>query len=117
MIDYSADVAHPADRYTTDYGIDWESLINPPWASLTAYDLNTGTIKWKKPIGLDSAFVKGDKNTGAPNGTLRKGMVVTSTGVVFATGKGGILYAFDADNGNILWETTLSNESSAADHV
>ncbi|MBK9489743.1 MAG: PQQ-binding-like beta-propeller repeat protein [Haliscomenobacter sp.] len=33
-------------------------------------------------------------------------MVVTSTGVVFATAKGGKLYAFDADNGNIPWETT-----------
>ena len=54
--------------------------------------------------------MKGDKSKGAPCGVLRKGMVVTSTGVVFATAKGGKLYAFDADNGKILWETTLSNE-------
>jgi quinoprotein glucose dehydrogenase len=64
------------------------------------------------PIGLDSAFTDGDKNAGAPSGTLRKGMVITSTGVVFATGKGGVVYAFDSDDGSILWETTLSNESS-----
>jgi quinoprotein glucose dehydrogenase len=50
---------------------------------------------------------------GAPTGTQRRGMIVTSTGVVFATAKGGKLYAFDADNGNILWETTLSYESNA----
>jgi quinoprotein glucose dehydrogenase len=38
-------------------------------------------------------------------------MVVTSTGVVFATGKGGIVYAFDADNGKMLWETRLGSET------
>jgi quinoprotein glucose dehydrogenase len=47
---------------------------------------------------------------GAPAGTIRKGMIVTSTGIVFATGKGGIVYAFNADNGDILWETQLSGE-------
>src|SRR5690606_1050781 len=84
----------------------------PPWSSILAYDLNSATIKWRQPVGEDSAFVQGDKTKGAPGGTLRKGMVVTSTGVVFATAKGGKLYAFDADNGEILWETTLSHESN-----
>ena len=40
-------------------------------------------------------------------------MVITSAGVVFATGKGGKVYALDVDNGQILWETTLSYESNA----
>ena len=40
-------------------------------------------------------------------------MVVTSTGIVFATAKGGKLYALDQDTGDVLWETTLSNESVA----
>jgi quinoprotein glucose dehydrogenase len=111
MTDYPEGVAHPENRYTTGYGLEWQGLASPPWASIFAYDLNNGTVKWRKPIGLDSAFTKGDKTVGAPGGTIRKGMVITSTGVVFATGKGGVVYAFDADNGNILWETTLSNES------
>ena len=79
---------------------------------MVAYDLNTGTIKWRKPIGEDSLYSKGDKTTGAPSGVLRKGMVVTSTGIVFATAKGGKLYAFDAENGTVLWETTLSHETN-----
>jgi quinoprotein glucose dehydrogenase len=113
LIDYPEGVEHPADRYTTDYGLEWMGLSSPPWSSILAYDLNNGTIKWQKPIGEDSLYAKGDKSLGAPGGTLRKGMVVTSTGVVFATAKGGKLYAFDADNGNILWETTLSHEPNA----
>lgn len=113
MMDYPPDVERPADRYTTDYGLEWMGLLSPPWSSILAYDLNNGTIKWRQPVGEDSLFVQGDKTKGAPSGTLRKGMIVTSTGVVFATAKGGKLYAFDADNGNILWETTLSHESNA----
>ncbi|OSZ76991.1 quinoprotein glucose dehydrogenase [Chitinophagaceae bacterium IBVUCB2] len=110
MSDYPEGVSHPENRYTTDYGIEWMGLAAPPWSSILAYDLNNGTIKWRMPVGEDSAYVKGDKSKGAPAGVLRKGMVITSTGVVFATAKGGKLYAFDAANGNILWETTLSNE-------
>lgn len=110
MAEYPEGVSHPADRYLTDYGTEWMGLGSPPWSSLFAYDLNNGTIKWRMPIGEDSAYVKGDKSKGAPGGALRKGMVVTSAGLVFATGKGGKLYAFDANDGKILWETTLSNE-------
>lgn len=113
MMDYPTDVDHPEQRFTTDYGLDWPGLIDPPWSSILAYDLNMGTIKWKKPIGIDSLYVQGDPNKGAPNGTQRKGMVITSTGVVFATAKGGKLYALDADDGKTLWETSLSNETNA----
>jgi quinoprotein glucose dehydrogenase len=111
--DYPEGVAHPADRYTTDYGLEWPNLSLPPWSSIVAYDLNNGTIKWRKPVGEDAiAMARGDKNSGAGSGTLRKGMVVTSSGIVFATAKGGKLYAFDSENGNVLWETTLSFESN-----
>ena len=113
MLEYPEKVTHPKDRYITDYGTEWSGLAAPPWSSIVAYDLNKGIIKWRKPVGLDSLYAKGDPSKGAPGGTLRKGMVVTSTGIVFATAKGGKLYAFDADNGNILWETNLSYEANA----
>ncbi|WP_194776219.1 outer membrane protein assembly factor BamB family protein [Pararhodonellum marinum] len=113
MTDYPENVDHPDVRYTTDYGLEWPGLAAPPWSSLVAYDLNEGTIKWRKPIGQDSLYVQGDQSKGAPGGVLRKGMIVTSTGIVFATAKGGKLYAFDADNGDLLWETTLSHEVNA----
>jgi quinoprotein glucose dehydrogenase len=112
LTDYPQDVPHPPDRYTTGYGLDWPGLASPPWASIFAFDLNEGKIIWQKPIGLDSAFAKGDKSMGAPAGTIRKGMIVTSTGLVIATGKGGVMYAFDSENGEVLWETQLSGEST-----
>lgn len=113
MSDYPEDIEHPAERYTTDYGLDWPGLAAPPWSSIVAYDLNTGKIAWRRPVGQDSLYVQGDQSKGAPGGTLRKGMIVTSTGVVFATAKGGKLYAFDADNGELLWEQTMSHEVNA----
>jgi len=114
MTDYPQGVWHPANRYTTDYGTAWPNLLGPVWAWVIAYDLNTGTIKWKQPLGEDAlAAGKGDKTTGAVNGSQRKGIIITSSGVLFCTGKGGKLYAYDADNGQLLWETTLSHESNA----
>jgi quinoprotein glucose dehydrogenase len=113
MSDYPEGVEHPPVRYTTEYGLDWPGLTAPPWSSIVAYDLNDGSIKWRKPVGQDSLYVQGDRSKGAPGGVLRKGMVITSSGIVFATAKGGKLYAFDADNGNLLWEETLSHEVNA----
>ncbi|MEO6720486.1 MAG: PQQ-binding-like beta-propeller repeat protein, partial [Ferruginibacter sp.] len=114
MVDYPASVMHPKNRYTTDYGTAWPDLLGPAWAWVIAYDLNSGTIKWKQPLGEDANTSKaGDKSTGAVNGSQRKGIVVTSTGVLFCNGKGGKLYAYDADNGKLLWESTLHHESNA----
>lgn len=114
MVDYPNGVAHPANRYTTDYGTAWPDLLGPAWAWVMAYDLNSGTVKWKQPLGEDAAAsAKGEKTTGAVNGSQRKGIVVTSTGILFCNGKGGKLYAYDEDNGNLLWESTLSHESNA----
>jgi quinoprotein glucose dehydrogenase len=114
MYDYPQDVPHPENRYTTDYGISWPNLLSPTWSRVMAYNLNTGTVAWQKPIGEEiNSLRNGDKDAGAPAGSLRKGMVVTSTGILFCTAKGGKLYAFDSTDGSLLWETNLSYESNA----
>lgn len=114
LLEYPAEVnPYPESRYTTDYGLEWTDLMSPPWSYMVAYDLNTGTIKWKTPIGEDFKYANGDKTKGAIVGVQRKSMVVTSTGIVFATAKGGKLYALDQDTGAVLWDETLSNESVA----
>lgn len=101
------------DQYTTPYGLANTDLLSPPWSSITAYDLNTGKIKWKKALGQDVRIplMPGQENMGVPEGSQRKSMIVTSTGIVFATSKGGFLYAYDADNGNLLWTYTLPKDT------
>lgn len=112
MKDYPSGVAAPANRYVTDYGLQYSNLMSPVWSSILAYDMNKGTIKWQRPLGQDvTVEKKGGKNTGIPIGSQRKGMIVTSTGLLFATSKGGKLYAFDAENGNLLWTGELSWET------
>jgi quinoprotein glucose dehydrogenase len=114
MSDYPEGVDHPKDRYSTDYGTTWPDLAAPPWSRVMSYDLNNGKIKWQHALGENKiSMAKGDKNAGAPSGSLRKGLIVTSSGIVFCTGKGGKLSAYDTDSGDLLWETTLSHESEA----
>ncbi|HET9864760.1 MAG TPA: PQQ-binding-like beta-propeller repeat protein, partial [Steroidobacteraceae bacterium] len=108
MQDYPEGVTKPAQRYFTDYGLGYPYLLAPPWSTIVAYDLNKGVIKWTRPLGQDrDAAAAGGKDTGVPRGSQRQGMIVTSTGIVFSTGRDGVLYAFDADNGEVLWSAAL----------
>nr|WKN34816.1 PQQ-binding-like beta-propeller repeat protein [Tunicatimonas sp. TK19036] len=106
---YPEDAEAPSVRYyiPPGWGLQYPYVIGPPWSSIVAYDLNEGTVKWRKPIGQDlEAAKEGGKNTGVPR-AQRNGMVVTSTGLVFSTAKDGKIYAFDADNGEVLWTGEL----------
>jgi quinoprotein glucose dehydrogenase len=108
MQEYPAGVTAPAQRYYTDYGLGYPYLLAPPWSQIIAYDLNRGVIKWRKPLGQDrDAAAAGGKHTGLPRGSQRQGMIVTSTGIVFSTARDGVLYAFDADDGDVLWSAKL----------
>ena len=105
---YPADYTGPKAIYieSHNWGEGVDNILSPAWSSIVAYDLNKGTIKWKVPLGnVDS--ISANKNTGVPSGSARKGMVVTSTGLVFATCADGKIYVYDADNGNILWTGNL----------
>ena len=105
---YPEGVAAPAKRYFTDYGLGYPYLLAPPWSQIIAYDLNRGVIKWRKPLGQDlDAAKQGGKNDGVPRGSQRQGMIVTSTGIVFSTARDGVFYAYDADNGEVLWSHRL----------
>lgn len=101
---YPDDVDAPDVRYYLDgWGLGYAHIISPPWATLTAYDLNEGTIKWERPLGVDKlAAQEGGENTGAIK-AQRNGMIITSTDLVFATAGDGKIRAFDADDGEELW--------------
>ena len=106
---YPKGVDAPVERYfiPPGWGLEYPYIISPPWSTITAYDLNTGKIKWQVPIGTDEEAAKqGGKNTGVLR-AQRQSMVVTSSGVLFCTGKDGKIYAFDVDNGKELWSYKL----------
>jgi quinoprotein glucose dehydrogenase len=105
---YPEGVTVPPDRYFLQgWGLGFAYVIRPPWASITAYDLNTGEIRWRRPVGTDqAAAAEGGQDTGVPE-AQRNGMIVTSTGLLFSTAKDGHVYAFDADDGRELWRGRL----------
>jgi quinoprotein glucose dehydrogenase len=84
--------------------------MRPPWASLVAYDLNEGVIKWRTPLGIVRALAaKGITNTGNSVRAYRNGIVATAGGLIFVGTNGdGYVRAFDKDSGKILWEYDLN---------
>ncbi|MDA1120128.1 MAG: DUF1080 domain-containing protein [Bacteroidetes bacterium] len=85
------------------YGVP---AISPPWGTLNALDLNTGSILWKVPLGEYPELVeKGIRHTGAKN---FGGPVATAGGIVFIAGTPDEkIRAFDTHSGSVLWEHKL----------
>jgi quinoprotein glucose dehydrogenase len=102
--------ASAGERFYSGFGFmiasDGLSPIAPPWTSLTAYDLNDGTIRWQIPLGeVPHLAAKGIKNTGTHYPKV--GPVVTAGGLIFTGTRDKKVRALDADNGKVLWEHTL----------
>jgi len=94
-------------RYTSGFGLvtaaNGLSPIGPPWSSLTAYDLNQGTIKWKIALGdVPELAARGVKNTGSHYPKV--GPVVTAGGLLFAGTRDRTIRALDVETGKALWE-------------
>jgi quinoprotein glucose dehydrogenase len=83
---------------------DGYPAVAPPWGSLNAIDLNSGTYLWRIPLGEYPALA--DKTTGSEN---YGGPILTASDLLFI---GATLYdkkirAFDSRNGKLLWQATL----------
>jgi quinoprotein glucose dehydrogenase len=86
-------------------------LIEPPYGTMTAIDLDTGERRWQVPLGdtpsirrhplLAGLHLPPLGVAGAPGGT------VTAGGLIFATGGGDVLYALDTRDGRVLWQHPL----------
>jgi quinoprotein glucose dehydrogenase len=103
--DYPPGIEVPSVRYYTGYGLS-NTIVKPPYSTLTAYDLNSGTIKWQVPAGEEPrAAAEGAIGTGVIS--ERSGILSTSTGLVFHAGGDGKVRAYDADSGKVLWTGAL----------
>lgn len=87
----------------------WNSigaLSAPPYTTITAYDLNDGTIRWQRGFGDDPSLAEeGITDTGAPQ--MRNSVIVTASGLLFGVAEDGKLLAWDTETGEILWSRQL----------
>jgi len=101
--------ASPNERF-------WDSnrypCQKPPWGTLTAIDLNTGTFRWQVTLGaVDALLARGTPPTGAPS---MGGSIVTAGGLVFIAATNDSRFrAFDKDTGKELWVTRLDASGHA----
>jgi quinoprotein glucose dehydrogenase len=82
------------------------TAIKPPWTTLTAFDLNAGTIKWQIPLGtVPELAAKGITDTGSQFPKI--GPVVTAGGLIFTGARDRQVRAIDVDSGKVLWQFEL----------
>ncbi len=98
-------------RYRSSFGFMFTSngqpAISPPWTTLTAYDLNQGTIKWQVPLGeVPELAAKGFKDTGSH--FPKVGPVATAGGLIFAGTRDRKVRALDSETGKVLWEAQVA---------
>ena len=94
-------------QYKSGFGFmfdkDGQPVIDPPWTSLTAYDLNTGDIQWSVPMGdVPELAEKGITGTGSHFPKVNP--VVTAGGLIFAGSNDRKIRALDSSTGKTLWE-------------
>jgi quinoprotein glucose dehydrogenase len=111
---YPEGIEGPPSRYKTGYGNE-PYIITPPWSTITAYDLNTGKIKWKTPYG--------DVPQAGPSDTLRgniypkSGFVTTAGGLVLFAGNDSKLYVLNSADGKVIFTKDLPNGSQGVPAV
>jgi quinoprotein glucose dehydrogenase len=100
----------PDERYESQFGFmiasDGLAAIKPPWTTLSMYDLNSGDLKWRIPLGeVPELAAKGIKNTGTHYPKL--GPIVTATGLIFTGTRDKKVRAFELETGKLLWEVEV----------
>jgi quinoprotein glucose dehydrogenase len=94
-------------EYKSGFGFMFDKnglpVIDPPWTSLTAYDLNTGDIRWRVPVGeVPELAEKGIIGTGSHFPKVNP--VVTAGGLIFTGSNDRKIRALDSSTGKTLWE-------------
>src|SRR5437867_1235197 len=95
-------------------------ITAPPYAVLTAVDLNKGETAWRVPLGEGSSAIRNHPllkgvtlpaRLGSPNN--RGGAMVTKSGLVFIGGGDNYFYAFDTKTGREIWRTRIPYSNTA----
>jgi quinoprotein glucose dehydrogenase len=111
---YPEGVDAPPSRYKTGYGNE-RYVIGPPWSTITAYDLNTGKIKWQTPFGDLPQAGPSDKLRG--NTYPKSGVVITAGGLVLFAGNDSKLYGLNSATGKLIFSKDLPNGSQGVPAV
>jgi len=111
---YPEGVEGPPSRYKTGYGNE-PYVITPPWSYITAYDLNTGKIKWQTPYGGVPQAPPEDQMKG--NMYPKSGFVITAGGLLLFAGNDSKLYAVDSATGKLIFSKELPNGSQGVPAV
>jgi quinoprotein glucose dehydrogenase len=100
------DIPYTHTGYNRFLDQDGYPAIKPPWGTISAIDLNKGTIIWQVPLGeYEELSRRGIPKTGTEN---YGGPVVTAGGILFiGASKDGYFRAFDSDTGVELWKYKL----------
>jgi glucose dehydrogenase len=101
------------DGYPTTDGFGlYPTIVKPPYTTLTAYDLNRGAIAWQKGLGDDLRLLPlGITGTGSAM-TVKGGLIVTGTGLVFATAADRKVHVYDTTTGGELATLPLGGPTS-----
>jgi quinoprotein glucose dehydrogenase len=103
----------------TPYGLERTMLfgpsnlpcVPPPWGSLSAIDLKTGTLRWTSPLGSLREIGAPDEPTGS---LILGGPMVTAGGLIFSAGTlDRRLHAFDVETGKEVWTAELPTSAHA----
>lgn len=106
-----AKVSDPASaRYRSSFGFMFANsglpVIAPPWTTMTAYDLNTGAIRWQIPLGeVPELAAQGYTKTGSHYPKVNP--VVTAGDLIFTGSRDRKVRALDSSTGKVLWESEL----------
>ena len=101
-----ADLPHYKSGFGFMFAKSGLSVIAPPWTTLTAYDLNSGEIRWKIPLGeVPELAARGITDTGSHFPKVNP--VVTAGGLIFTGTRDRKVRALDSDTGKVLWEATV----------
>ncbi len=112
----------PFPQYGSPYCAVMEVLTSPlgvpctapPWATLSATDLESGEILWQIPLGTLKGLAPWPVHHFIAGGMEMGGPMVTASGLVFiAATTDSMFRAFDINSGEVLWEASLPSSGNA----